>query len=207
MTRNSNDQAHQTAATGDTFPQNIRILLNEAKLEYPDDSPLELAEKLIGDFLSASFQREFSYSCTVNPDNIPAYELFENEDHARNQMMAALSVLPRDDAEALLELRQLRDHDGSSFPVTNLAKIKRWVDDQAASSPSIPRPNGTIPSEPARQEFPQSDARPLDRGPSNTSTHANEQERPGGFPTTRLADSKADREVGAPAHRRPRIRP
>lgn len=207
MTSYSKAQTHQTEASSDTFPQYIHIWLDEAKLAYPYDSPLELAEKLIGDYLSARYQCEYSYSCNVNPENISDYELFKNEDYARNQMMAALSVLPRDEAEVLLRLLQWQDHDGSSFPVTNLAKIERWVDDQAASSPSILRPNDTILPQPDNQEFPQSDARPLGLDPSNTATHTNAQEQRGAFPTTGLADSKADKEVVAPAHRRPRIRP
>ncbi|MEJ7806204.1 MAG: hypothetical protein WKG03_09840, partial [Telluria sp.] len=118
--------AGRVVASDPSLPQNVSWI-DAARRDYPEASPVELANNLIGSYRSAQYKSEYSYSDTVNPDGISSEVLSNIEDIERNKMMAALSVIKPDELDDVLKANLDSDFDGSSFAVTDAAGVRQWM--------------------------------------------------------------------------------
>ena len=107
---------------------------------------MAFAEDAIDGYIRASFRHEFSYDCTVNPDDLPDAELARRLDAAYTRMMDALAALGDDDVADILGRMQRPDQDGSCFAVVSLDEVRRHraqnsagvAEDASPGSPTEP---------------------------------------------------------------------
>lgn len=107
------------------------------KRAYPDVSLVQRARDAVQAYLSSSRISEYSYSDTINPEGISSDALSASEDDDSNMMMASLSMLS-DEGILLVVLANLnQEHDGSTFPVATVSKVRKWQVDQTKGGNTI----------------------------------------------------------------------
>ena len=89
-----------------------------------DSNSVKIAEEAVSYYIGASFDREFSYDCNVNPENLSDAVLSQRLDDARAEMINALAALDDTEAAGVLQRVQQRDHDNSLFAVVMLDDVR-----------------------------------------------------------------------------------
>lgn len=97
-------------------------------------NPVTIAEEAVSAYIGASFNREYSSDCNVNPEALSDAVLGQRLGDAFTEMMNALAALKDDDAAGVLDRVQQRDHDGSLFAVVTLDYVR---EQRVANSPAM----------------------------------------------------------------------
>jgi len=111
----------------------------------PETEPGEnLAQKLRTRAADAVASYVYAHDCletrhldTANPEGLPDSHFFDNERIAENGMMTALSMLPDDAITAILAEHNAKDHDGSTYEVTSVSKVRAWAVLNVKAGPSF----------------------------------------------------------------------
>lgn len=100
--------------------------LEQLAARHPGISSAERASIAIQDYIAAVDSLEFSFDCTSNPDGTSDEVLRIRAEYHQNLMLCALSVLDDAQVAETLAANMAQDHDGSSFPVKNIASVQSW---------------------------------------------------------------------------------
>jgi hypothetical protein len=90
------------------------------------------AEDAINRYIRWEDATEFSDASTVNPEGHPVAYFHRHTEAAHTDMVRKLAVLPDDQMRQVIDDNQRREHDGSWFPVIDVARVrKEWQTIQA----------------------------------------------------------------------------
>lgn len=84
------------------------------------------AKEAISHYLGALDDVETRHLDTSNPEGFSDSHFFRRESQAETVMLASLALLSDEQVETLLKEQPARDYDGSTFVVSNLARVRAW---------------------------------------------------------------------------------